>query len=78
VLLAALTLLCLLPFSGKAFDADDTLFVWAAQRIVKHPLDPYGFRVVWYTTEMSMWEVTKNPPLGCYYSALIGSVAGWS
>lgn len=78
VLLAALTLLCLLPFSGKAFNADDTLFVWAAQHIVKHPLDPYGFRVVWYTTQMPMWEVTKNPPLGCYYSALIGNVAGWS
>lgn len=78
LLLAALTLLCLLPFSGKAFDADDTLFVRAAQQIIKHPLDPYGFRVVWYTTEMPMWEVTKNPPLACYYSALIGSVAGWS
>ena len=77
-LLAALTLIGLLPFLGKAFGADDTLFVWAAQHIVKHPLDPYGFQVVWYTTEMPMWEVTKNPPLGCYYSALIGSVAGWS
>jgi 4-amino-4-deoxy-L-arabinose transferase-like glycosyltransferase len=76
--LAALTVLCLLPFSGRAFDADDTLFVWAAKHIVKHPLDPYGFEVVWYTTKMPMWEVTKNPPLGCYYQAMVGGIAGWS
>ncbi len=25
-----------------------------------------------------MSEVTKNPPLGAYYAALIGSIAGWS
>ena len=78
LLLAALIVLCLSPFLGKAFQADDALFVWAAQHIVKHPLDPYGFRLVWYTTEMPMAEVTKNPPLACYYSAAVGSVAGWT
>jgi hypothetical protein len=29
LLLTALTLLCLLPFSGKPFQVDDPLFVWA-------------------------------------------------
>jgi 4-amino-4-deoxy-L-arabinose transferase-like glycosyltransferase len=77
-LLAALTLACLVPFCEKAFHLDDTLFVWAAQQIVKHPLDPYGFNVVWYTTTTPMSEVTKNPPLASYYSAAIGVIAGWS
>lgn len=78
LLLAALTLACLLPFLGKAFHVDDTLFVWAAQHIVTHPLDPYGFHVFWDTTDLPMWMVTKNPPLASYYGALIGRVAGWS
>ncbi len=75
---AALTLACLVPFCEKAFHVDDTLFVWAAQQIVKHPLDPYGFNVVWYTNTEPMSDVTKNPPLASYYSAAIGALAGWS
>jgi hypothetical protein len=78
LLLTALTLLCLLPFSGKSFQVDDPLFVWAGKHIAQHPLDPYGFQLVWDTTEVSMFQVTKNPPLSCYYAALIGSMAGWS
>src|SRR6266545_8185785 len=78
LLIAVVTVLCLLPFSGRAFHADDTLFVWAAQHIAKHPLDPYGFPIVWYNSEMPMSTVTKNPPLAAYYSALVGMVAGWS
>ena len=76
--LFALTLLCLLPFVGKAFHIDDSLFLWAAKHIVKKPLDPYGFSVVWYDTEMPVSEVMKNPPLASYYGAAVGSVAGWS
>lgn len=34
--------------------------------------------MAWGTTELPLWEVTKNPPLASYYCALIGSVAGWS
>lgn len=77
-LLAVATLLCLLPFSGKAFHIDDPLFLWSAQQITRHPLDPYGFQLIWDTTLMPMSEVTKNPPLACYYSAMIGAIAGWS
>src|SRR5208282_4769279 len=77
-LLTAATLLCLLPFSGKAFNIDDPLFLWSAQHIAGHPLDPYGFQVVWYRSLMPMSEVTKNPPLACYYAAAIGAIAGWS
>ena len=57
---------------------DDPLFVWAAQNIVHHPLNPYGFDVVWYKSALPMSEVTKNPPLASYYGALITLVAGLS
>ena len=76
--LIALTCACLLPFLGEAFHIDDALFLWAAKHIAQHPLDPYGFSVVWYGTAMPMSEVTKNPPLAAYFLALVGSWAGWS
>ena len=69
---------CLLPFLHKAFNIDDPLFLWAAKHIVQHPLDPYGFPVVWYRTSMPMSEVMKNPPLASYLLAFVGSWAGWS
>jgi Dolichyl-phosphate-mannose-protein mannosyltransferase len=78
LLLVGLTLFCLLPFSGKPFHVDDTLFVATAKHIVEHPFNPYGFNIVWYGFAMPMAEVTKNPPLASYYGALIGSIAGWS
>jgi len=78
ILLILLTLGCLLPFSNKALHIDDPLFVWTAQHIAQHPLDPYGFRVVWYATETPIADVTKNPPLASYYLALSGGLFGWS
>jgi hypothetical protein len=78
LLLFAITVLILVPFSGKAFHVDDTLFVLAAKQIANHPLDPYGFEVVWNTTAQRMSDVTENPPLASYYAALVGRLAGWS
>lgn len=78
IFLTLATLACLLPFSNKAFHMDDPLFLWTAQHIAQHPLDPYGFRVVWYATESPIAEVTKNPPLASYYAAAAGSLFGWS
>jgi hypothetical protein len=78
LILVGLTLLCLLPFSGKAFHIDDPLFLWSAQQITRHPLNPFGFQIVWDRTLTPMSEVTKNPPLACYYAAIIGSIGGWS
>jgi 4-amino-4-deoxy-L-arabinose transferase-like glycosyltransferase len=72
------TLACLVPFSGKAFHIDDPLFFWTSQQIAQHPLNPYGFHLVWYVTDMPMSAITKNPPLSSYYGALIGITAGWS
>jgi 4-amino-4-deoxy-L-arabinose transferase-like glycosyltransferase len=78
ILLVLLTLACLLPFVNKAFHIDDTAFVWIAKQIVKHPLDPYGFNVVWGATDLPMWQINFNPPLTYYYSAAAGALAGWS
>ncbi len=75
--LMILTLLLLAPFAAKAFHMDDPLFIWAAKNIQNHPENPYGFYVNWYFSQMGMWEVTKNPPLTCYYIALIASIFGW-
>ena len=77
-ILAGLTLLCLVPFTGKAFHIDDPLFVWAARQIRTNPLDPYGFSVNWYLTPLPMSEITKNPPLTSYYLAAVSSVTGMS
>lgn len=78
VFLGVLTIACLLPFSGRAFHVDDPLFVLSARQISRHPLDPYGFSLVWYESLERMADVTKNPPLACYYGAAVGQVAGWS
>jgi hypothetical protein len=76
--LAGLTLICLLPFIGKPFNIDDPLFVWVAQQVVHHPLDPYGFQVNWSDTAIPISEITKNPPLASYYAALFGAWTHWS
>jgi len=76
--LLLLTLICLVPFSSKAYHADDPLFIRAAQQITRHPLDPYGFQIDWFEYQMPMSRVTQNPPLASYYMALVGPTAGWS
>ena len=77
IILAIVTVACLLPFIGKAFHIDDPLFVWTAQQIRSQPLNPYGFQVNWYGTDLPMWQVTQNPPLACYYIALASCFVGW-
>jgi 4-amino-4-deoxy-L-arabinose transferase-like glycosyltransferase len=78
VLLAVALLACLLPFSGKAFNIDDTLFVYVARQITQHPFDPYGFKINWYRDAVPMAVETKNPPLASYYLAAAASIVGWS
>jgi len=72
------TILCLVPFVNKAFHIDDPLFIWAAKHIQSDPLDFYGFAVDWGITEKQISDVTKNPPLACYYIALVGLLFGFS
>jgi 4-amino-4-deoxy-L-arabinose transferase-like glycosyltransferase len=76
-LVALVTAACLLPFAGKAFHIDDTLFLYAGKQILSAPLDPYGFEVNWDGLPLPMSAVTKNPPLTSYYIALVGGVFGF-
>jgi 4-amino-4-deoxy-L-arabinose transferase-like glycosyltransferase len=78
ILLAVAVLACLVPFSGKAFNVDDTLFIYVARQITQHPLDPYGFKVNWFLDAVPMARETKNPPLASYFIAAAASFAGWS
>ena len=71
-------LACLVPFSGKPFNIDDTLFVYEARQIAQHPLDPFGFKVNWYLDAIPMAYETRNPPLASYYSAAAAVFVGWS
>jgi hypothetical protein len=78
ILLAAAVLACLLPFSGKAFNVDDTLFIYVARQITQHPLDPFGFKVNWFLDAVPVARETKNPPLASYYMAAAAGFVGWS
>jgi 4-amino-4-deoxy-L-arabinose transferase-like glycosyltransferase len=78
VILAALVLVCLTPFLGKAFHVDDVLFVWTGQQIAHDPGNPFGYTLTWYSTPQPMFDVTKNPPLTSYYIAAVGASFGWS
>src|ERR1051325_891527 len=75
--LLLLTCVCLLPFLGKPFHVDDTLFLRIAAHIQKHPVDFFGFKMNWYGNVRPMVENFDNPPLTCYYIALVTGVLGW-
>lgn len=77
-LLTLVVVLALVPFITKPFNIDDPLFVWIARHIQSHPADPYGFSLNWYTYDLPVSFITKNPPLACYYLSLVGSLLGWS
>jgi 4-amino-4-deoxy-L-arabinose transferase-like glycosyltransferase len=78
LLIVVLTMVCLLPFVGRAFNIDEPLFIWTAKHIQKAPLDPYGFNVNWSGTETRMSDVNMNPPIVSYYIAIVGFLFGWS
>jgi hypothetical protein len=78
IVLAVAVLVCLVPFSGKAFNIDDTLFIYEARQIAQHPLDPFGFKVNWFLDAIPMAYETRNPPLASYYSAAAAVFVGWS
>src|ERR1039457_988335 len=69
-------LLTLGPFLNKAVHIDDSLFVWTAEQILKHPGDFYGFDVNWYGTTDSMASVNCNPPTTSYLLAGVMAIFG--
>ena len=77
LMLAIVTIMSLLPFITKAFNIDESLFLWAAKHIQSNFLDFYGFKVNWYGMETDMFSVNQNPPLVSYYIALITGLFGW-
>jgi 4-amino-4-deoxy-L-arabinose transferase-like glycosyltransferase len=78
ILLAAASLAALLPFTGKAFNVDETLFLWLGRHIQTSPFDFYGFSVHWTGTPAPMYAVTQNPPLTGYTIAAAAALFGWS
>jgi 4-amino-4-deoxy-L-arabinose transferase-like glycosyltransferase len=78
VALAAIGVACLAPFAGKPVHLDDPLFVRCAQQALAHPADPYGFVVNWFGVTLPMADVMRNPPLSCYFLAIVGGLLGWS
>lgn len=78
LLLVLATSGCLLPFLNKAIHIDDPVYLWTAQQIAQHPLDPFGFRIVWYDTEAPLADISNNPPISSYYAAAWGRLFGWS
>jgi 4-amino-4-deoxy-L-arabinose transferase-like glycosyltransferase len=76
--LALITVAVLSPFLNKAFHADDPLFIWMAEQITRHPLDPYGFNVNWAGFAQPLADVMQNPPLCSYYIAAVTSLLGGS
>jgi 4-amino-4-deoxy-L-arabinose transferase-like glycosyltransferase len=56
------------PFSGKAFDIDDTIFVKAARQVERDPLRPLEVWHVWQGIEVNEAN-GPNPPLHAYLLA---------
>ncbi|HET6960914.1 MAG TPA: glycosyltransferase family 39 protein [Terriglobia bacterium] len=72
------TLVCLVPFSGKAFHIDDPVYIRVAQQILSRPTDFYGFQMNWRGTEIPVSDFQQNPPGVSYLLAIAGLCFGWS
>ena len=67
----------LIPFIGKAFTIDDTVFIWVARQIRAHPADFFGFTANWAAFhERPMYEINRNPPGVSYVIALVTALFG--
>lgn len=75
-LVAALATLPLLPFLDAAVSIDAPVFVAVAERIAEHPLDPFGFELVWDPTSPRVYEFNHNPPLLSYWLAPVVALLG--
>ena len=51
-IVSAVTVVLLLPFLGKSFHMDDTVYLWSAEQVLRDPADFYGF--------MANWEFTQS------------------
>lgn len=77
LIIAVAVIILLAPFTSKAFNIDDTLFLWTARQILSAPFDFYGFSGNWANVQSPAIEIIKNPPLAAYYIALVAFFAGF-
>lgn len=77
LLIAALVVVSLLPFIGKAFHIDDPVVLLVANQILSDPLDFYGLTVNWSGFTTPVWLANNNPPLLSFYVAALAAVGGW-
>lgn len=75
-LVALWSVVPLLPFLTKAVSIDAPVFLAVARQIAAHPLDPFGFQMIWDPTSPDVWVFNRNPPLVSYYLALWISLFG--
>jgi len=78
IVLAIILVAALGPFADKAIQTDDALFVRTGQWIQGHPLDFYGGKVNWWSSDVPMWMANQNPPLLPYFFAAAASIFGWN
>jgi hypothetical protein len=77
ILLALCVILLGGIYAGKAYNMDDPLTVWTAQRIAITPTDYYGFDLNWYGYNSPMVQTDLNPPGVAYYLAVLGRLSNW-
>ena len=71
-----LSLMVVVPFSGKALHIDDPAYIELADQILTDPLRPYSFQIDWTLKPMHAFEDYNNPPLYCYWLAMVMPVFG--
>lgn len=69
VIAGALPAVFLLPFVNKAFSVDDILFVLGGRHILSHPLDFWGYKLLWGCNYVASHEINFNPPGAAYWAA---------
>ena len=76
IMAALIPIICLLPFVGKAFHLDDTVYIWVARQIRDHPVDFFGFEATWGGYKAFMYDNNLNPPGVSYYIAAVVALFG--
>lgn len=74
--LALAVALPLVVFAGAAIGLDAPVFVAVAKQIVLHPLDPFGFDMIWDPVSPHVAHFNQNPPLFSYWLAVPLALVG--
>ncbi|MFA6317346.1 MAG: hypothetical protein WC943_08000, partial [Elusimicrobiota bacterium] len=66
----AFAALLALPFLGKAWHADEPLYLPVARHILADPIHPFAFELNYYGRSVPYREINNTPPLIMYLLAL--------